>query len=142
MRYHELKNARHVGIADAPIRPVKLPRVEEKNTTSKPTRYPRFVRLIIRLMPAVYRDLDLGITHGDPDAYIDINEAWISFPEPYDTVGDLSEDCRKWIIEMVRDAAMELGLGFCILFDDGPIYVRTDGDLVIGGRAPEGGLRL
>lgn len=99
------------------------------------------IKLIIRLIPAVYRELDLRVGHGGPDAMIDINDAWVRFPEPFDENGDISEHCRKWIVEMVRDASIEIGLSMCILFATGPIYV-WDGDLVIGGRAPEGGLWL
>lgn len=106
------------------------------------------VGLVIRLVPAVYRELSLRIGHGGPDGMIDIDDAWVRFPEPFDEEGEISQHCRNWIIEMVRDASMESGLSMCIVFERGTSECKADviyvwnGDLVIGGRPPEGGLRL
>lgn len=137
MRYHELTENRpsRRTIVGSRERLCLGPAVmrDAANTQSIP--------LVIRLLAAVYRELDLRIGHGGPDAMIDINDAWVRFPEPFDETGDISEGCRNWIIEAVRDATMRTNLSMCILFQSGPIYV-WEGDLVIGGKPPEGGLRL
>lgn len=117
------------------------PEADTSNHLGQP--YPRHVRLIIRLMPSVYKELDLELRHGGPDATIGIHFASVRFTEPYDAEGRISQSCRNWIIMMVRDAALALGLSMCLVFaEDDVVYPEENGDLVIGAKAPQGGLRL
>lgn len=132
MRYHELIETRRMPLTTAasPIR-------------TAADLYPSSIPLIIRLMPCVYRELTLKIRHGGPDADISIDSARVRFNAPYDDEGRLSPSCRNWIIMMVRDAALALGLSMCLVFaEDDVVYLEENGDLVTGAKAPKGGLRL
>ncbi len=92
-------------------------------------------------MAAVYRHMPLRVGHGGPDAQIGPHDAAVRFPAPYDQAGRISEDCRRWIIESVADAAVKLGLRMCVAFsDDDIVYLQSDGKSFAGERAPLGGL--
>lgn len=105
---------------------------------------PCHIDLVIRFMPAVYRKLPLRIGHGGPDAQVGIEDAEIHFPYPYDAEGEISQDCRQWIIECVGDVAMKLGFAMCVVFKKKTdiVYFKANGDSFEGSKAPSGGLWL
>lgn len=129
MRYHELAS----DIAPSlPQRPLILPEPFRSDT-----------KLVIRLLPAVYRWLDLSLEHGEPDAEITVASAYVRFPEVYDADGVLSVGCRQWIIKSVQDEVERLGLSICVVFGpDDAVAVWPGGKLVVTSQPPEGGLNI
>jgi hypothetical protein len=109
----------------------------------RPRSFRGTVKLVIRLMPAVYRWINLTLRAGEPNAKIRIDRATVSHPEVYDSEGALTPDCRRWIIENVHDVVARIGLRICIVFSaNDAIYCWPNGVLVIAPKPPEGGLLL
>ncbi len=128
MRYYELETCPSVRFA----RPMSLAEPFRAN-----------VRICIRVMPSVYRWLDLELQPGAREALIGLQGASVAFPEPYDANGVLSGACRHWIIMAAREAAHEFGYAFAVVF--GPEDVVTalpSGELIISEVPPSGGLLI
>jgi hypothetical protein len=128
MRYHELSKPN----VPPPARPLRHARQSDGE-----------IKLVIRLLPSVYRWRHVDVLKGEPHAEIGVDTARGSHPQPYDHDGELTRGCRKWIIEAVHDAVERLGLSICIVFaEDDAIYCWPEGVLVVSSRPPKGGLLL
>lgn len=101
------------------------------------------VKLVFRLMPALYRWVDLRIREGKPEAAISMERANIGFPNPFTENGFLSTECRGFIIDAVREEVERQGRSICIVFGaTDAVYVWPGGNIEMSAEPPLGGMRV
>jgi hypothetical protein len=82
------------------------------------------ITMSVRLIPAVYSNIRVRITPGDPFASIALNRADIRFPEPFDDDG-LTHACRDFIVHAVRSAIARDGHDRHINWPATPSWIPT-----------------
>ena len=104
---------------------------------------PEALKLVVRLMPAIYNRFAVQISNGPPFAEIDIRSARVTFPNPIADDGTLSMECLFWIVEAVADASTTLRHPIClVLGEDEAVYFEPNGSSRYSRTPPRGGLPL
>ena len=117
--------------------------IQESDQPSNSDRTDTDVKLVFRLMPAVYRWLDLDIREGKPEAVISMEGANVGFLDPFTDDGSLSTECRGFVIAAVRDEVERHGRSICIVFGvKDAVYVWPGGKIEVSAEPPSGGLRV
>lgn len=101
------------------------------------------IELVVRVMPAVYSRFYIQILDGPPSAQIDVRSAHLSYPDPHDKTGRLSEECCLWLLNAVAQASAALNLPMCVVFGRrDSIFAEPDGTMRYSDSPPRGGLPL
>lgn len=80
-------------------------------------RPPQRLAITTRLMATIYPSRVVDLQIGEPFASITPTSAMIRFPEPFDENG-LTEACRSFIIDAVRQAITRDGLHRSVIWPD------------------------
>ena len=102
----------------------------------------RDVELIIRLMPAVLSRLPIEIIDGPADADITFKTVTISFPEPLNLDGTISDAMFEWLVEKVAEASARFQRRMSIVAGDLAVYVEPDGRVIASTILPQSDLEL
>ena len=97
--------------------------------------------LIVRAMSAVYVRERVQIRVGPPQVGFDHLLCFLQYPEPIDEYGQVTDDCRAFLVGSVQAAVRRTGHRMCILWGhDSCTYVEVD-STSNSFPAPSGGIR-
>jgi hypothetical protein len=88
------------------------------------------VELVIRLMPAIYSRLPVEIVDGPPDGDITFKAVRISFPDPLNLDGTITDALFEWLVEKVKEASARFQRRMSIVAGDLAVYVEVDGRVI------------
>ena len=100
------------------------------------------VELVIRLMPAVYSRLPVEIVAGPQEADISFQAVRLSFPQPFNLDGSITEALFEWLVEMVKEASVKIQRRMSIVVGDLAVYVEPDGRVMPSAILPHSDLEF
>lgn len=100
--------------------------------------------IVVRLMAAVYQREPIRIMQGPhARARIAPGHCFVVHPNPLDTRGSLTEECRGFLIEAVRNAVTTTRFRMCLVWAPTSCsFVEPDGSVRDSSEPPSGGFPL
>lgn len=111
---------------------------------ASPIRWPSVqkVELVVRLMPAIYSRLPVEIVEGPPEADISFQAVRISFPQPFDLDGSITEALFEWLVEKVKEASVKFQRRMSIVAGTLAVYIELDGRVITSTTLPQSDVEL
>lgn len=102
-----------------------------------PRHYPY---LVVRFMNAVYQREEIAIHKGPANMRVGFRDSFVHHPEPFDSDGSISPDCKRLMVAGTLEAIRRTGFRMCLVWTaHSCTFVEKDGSANDSDGPPSGG---